>query len=75
MTARILKKTIGDAGGGEDQSHGSDRVYDILVQLITEHNDLVAQFNQLRTDYNAETLADHTDTSATAVTSEITIEP
>lgn len=79
MTARVLKKTVGDAGGGEDQSHGSDRVYDILVQLIAEHNaliatvntlrteydDVVSQFNTLKGEYDAETSADHTDSAAT----------
>ena len=74
MTARVLKKTVGDAGGGSDQSHGSDTLRQVVEQLIAEHNDLIAQFNQLLTDYNAETAADHTDSTATAVTAEVSVE-
>ena len=69
-----LKKLVGDAGAGIDESHGSDRLYDVLVALVTAQNDLIAQFNQLRTDYNAETVAAHTATSATAVTAGVVIE-
>ncbi len=74
--AAILKKLVGDAGAGSDESHGSDRLYDVLVELIGEHNDLIAQFNQLRADYLAETNADHsvTGTTATVVTAGVTIE-
>jgi hypothetical protein len=69
-----LKKLLGDAGAGIDDSHGSDRLYDVLSALITEHNDLVAQFNQLLTDYNAETVAAHTTSTATTVTPTVTVE-
>jgi hypothetical protein len=69
-----LKQLLGDAGAGIDESHGSDRLYDVLVAIVTAQNDLVAQFNQLLTDYNAETLADHTTSTATAVTAGVAIE-
>jgi len=72
--AATLKTLLGEAGAGIDDSVGIDRLYDVVKELATVQNDLVAQFNQLRTDYNAETAADHTDTTATAVTAAVTIE-
>lgn len=70
-----LKKLLGKAGAGLDESYSdTDSLYNLLSAMITTQNDLVAQFNQLRTDYNAETDADHTDTSATAVTAGADIE-
>lgn len=72
--AATLKKLMGQGGAGIDDSMGFDNLYDVLVELATVQNDLVAQFNQLRTDYNAETAADHTDTTATAVTAGVTVE-
>ncbi len=77
--AAVIKKTIGDGGGGADQSHGTDRIYEVLINLAnaqnaliatvnilrTEINDVVAQFNTLKTEYDAETVASHTDSAAT----------
>lgn len=71
----VLKKLLGDAGAGVDESYeGNNRLYHVLEQMVTQLNDATAQLNQLRTDYNAETAADHTDTTATAVTSLVSIE-
>lgn len=70
----ILKQLIGKAGAGLDESHSFDNLHAVLAALATDLNDLIAQFNQLRTDYNAETNADHADTGATAVTPSVTIE-
>lgn len=95
MTTATLKKLLGDAGAGIDESHGSDRLYKVLSVAITQikaatakqtallsaYNDVVAQFNQLKTDhdalisefnqllsdYNAETAADHTDSTASSL--------
>ncbi len=72
--AVTLKRYIGEGGAGLDDSIGFDNLYDVLKALAETQNDLLAQFNQLRTDYNAETNADHTDTTATAVTAGVTIE-
>lgn len=72
--AKTLKKLMGEAGAGLGDSMGFDNLYDILKALADTQNDLVTQFNQLRTDYNAETAADHTDTTATAVTAGVTVE-
>lgn len=58
-----LKKLVGEAGAGIDESNGSDRLYDVLKALVDSHLQLVAQFNQLRTDYNASTVP----TTATAL--------
>jgi len=69
-----LKRLLGNAGAGMDESHGADVLYDVLKAVVTTQNDLVAQLNQLRADYNAETNADHTDTTATAVTAGVEIE-
>lgn len=52
MTA-TLKQFMGEAGAGLDKSHGTDRLYDVLLGLVNSHTQLVAQFNQLRADYNA----------------------
>jgi hypothetical protein len=72
--AKTLKKLLGEAGAGLDDSIGIDTLYDIVKALAETQNDLVAQFNQLRTDYDAETVAAHTATSATAVTAGVTVE-
>lgn len=68
--AVTLKRLVGNAGAGMDESHGSDRLYDVLKALTDTQNDLVAQFNQFRTDYNAST----TPTTATAVTAGVEVE-
>jgi hypothetical protein len=75
MPAVTLKKLLGDGGAGLDDSMGIDTLRAVLVKLITEHKNIMTQFNQLRTDYNAETAAAHTATTATAVSSSITVEP
>lgn len=36
MAALTLKKLLGDAGAGMDQSHGSNRLYDVLKQLVSD---------------------------------------
>lgn len=69
-----LKQLLGDGLAGLDKSHGTDRLYTLLEEMITQLNDQADQFNQLRTDYNAETAADHTDTTATAVTKLVDVE-
>lgn len=68
--AVTLKRLVGNAGAGMDESHGSDRLYDVLKALTDTQNDLVAQFNQFRTDYNAVTQP----TTATAVTAGVEVE-
>lgn len=69
-----LKKKVGEGGSFFDDSMGVSNLYAVLKALAETQNDLVAQFNQLRTDYNAETNADHTDTTATAVTAGVTVD-
>jgi len=39
MTLKILKKLIGDAGAGMDESHGSDRLYGVLKALVENHSE------------------------------------
>lgn len=71
--AVTLKKLVGEAGAGIDESHGSDTLYDVLKALVTAQNALIVSLNQLITDYNANTnIVD--DTTATAVTAGVTIE-
>lgn len=72
--AVTLKRYMGSGGAGLDESHGLDNLHDVLKAMADTQNDLVAQFNQLRDDYNAETLADHTDTTATAITAGVVVE-
>jgi hypothetical protein len=80
-----LKKLIGEAGAGFDQSHGSDRVYDVLAALVytlnafnesvsleigkmkTAIDALITSHNALLANYNAETSADHTTSTAESV--------
>jgi hypothetical protein len=73
MTTTI-KKSLGDAGAFLDESHGSDTLYKMIKSLATTLNDLITSHNQLIIDYNAETSADHTDSTASAVTPDFTIE-
>lgn len=73
MTTKI-KGLIGDAGAGLDESHGSDRIYDVLVALANTLNSLITSHNQLLTDYNAETSASHTTSSASSVTATYEVE-
>ena len=72
--AATLKKYLGQGGAGLDDLSGNDNLYDVLKELATVQNALVAALNQLITDYNAETSADHTDTTASAVTAGVTVE-
>jgi len=69
MTTK-LKKVLGEAGAGIDKSNGETRLYDVLKGLVESHNQLVAQFNQFRTDYNAAT----SPTTATALTLKVELE-
>lgn len=66
----VLKRLVGEGGAGIDDSMGFDNLYDVLKALVDAHTDLVAQFNQFRTDYNATT----TPTTATALTVGVTAE-
>jgi hypothetical protein len=68
--AATLKRLVGEAGAGQDESHGSDRVYDVLKELAVTQNALVAALNQFITDYNAST----SPTTASAVTGGVTVE-
>ncbi len=72
--AVVLKRLMGEAGAGLDESSGKDTLLDVLTQLVTEHNALVASHNQLITDYDGETVAAHSATTAAPVTAEITVE-
>lgn len=72
--ATKIKKLIGDAGAGLDKSHGSATVYDVLVAFANTINLLITSHNQLLTDYNAETSASHTTSSASSVTATYEIE-
>ena len=65
-----LKRLVGEAGAGLDESHGTDNLYDVLKALADAQNDLVTQFNQFRADYNAST----TPTTATDLTSAVEVE-
>lgn len=70
MTVK-LKRLVGEAGAGLDSSVlGADRLYDVLKALVDSHVDLVTQFNQFRTDYNA-TVA---PTTATALVKKVELE-
>ncbi|PNX50440.1 MAG: hypothetical protein BV456_06735 [Thermoplasmata archaeon M8B2D] len=69
-----IKKHIGDAGAGMDQSHGSATLYDAVKAIATQVAALTTAFNQLLTDYNAETDADHDTSGASSVDTEFTIE-
>lgn len=50
-----LKKLLGDGLAGLDQSHGTDRLYQLLEAMITQLNDQATQFNQMVTDQQAAT--------------------
>lgn len=65
-----LKRLVGNAGAGIDESHGTDRLYDVLKAMVTTQNDLVAQFNQLKADHDSATAP----TAATDVTAGVEIE-
>ena len=74
--AATLKASLGEGGSFIGDSSGQDNLYDVLKELAATQNLLVAAFNQLLTDYNAETAAAHTASSATAIpaTSGVTVE-
>lgn len=65
-----LKRLVGNAGAGIDESHGTDRLYDVLAAMVATQNDLVAQFNQLKADHDSATAP----TAATDVTAGVEIE-
>ena len=75
--ATKLKRLVGNAGAGIDESHGSDRLYAVLKELAETQNLMAASLNQLITDYDAETNAAHGATSAAPIpaTSGVTVEP
>lgn len=74
MAKKKLKQLLGDGLAGLDKSHGTDRLYEFLEALTTQVLDQAAQFNQLKADYDAETVAAHTATSASDVTDLVEIE-
>ncbi len=86
--AATLKKIIGDSGAGSDKSHGTDRVYEVLVALSTDTAALVTKtnalivdvgalatsLNQLIVDYNANTnIIDDTTAASVTVTATGTV--
>lgn len=73
MTVK-LKQLLKEGLAGIDQSHGTDTLYDLLLQIITDQKAIITSHNQLLTDYNNETLADHTTSSAASVTSNVEVE-
>jgi len=72
--ATTLKKVLGDGGAGVDKSFGMDSLLEVLTDVVNTQNAIIASLNQLITDYNAEDQADHTDSTATAVTAAVTVE-
>ena len=69
-----LKKLMGEAGAGIDESHGTDRLYDVLEALVDAQNAMVTSHNQLLADYNAETAADHVTSTAVVVVPGVEVE-
>lgn len=69
-----LKRLVGNAGAGADDSHGTDTLYAVLAAIVTTQNDLIAQFNTLKGEYDAETNASHVDSAATDVVVGVEIE-
>jgi len=68
--AVTLKRLVGQGGAGMDDSMGHDNVYDVLKGLVDAHQQTVAQFNQLKADFDASS----TPTSATDLSSYVTAE-
>jgi hypothetical protein len=48
--AVTLKRLVGNAGAGSDESHGTDTLYDVLKALADTQNDMAAQVNQIIAD-------------------------
>ena len=48
--AVTLKRLVGNAGAGSDESHGTDTLYDVLKALTDTQNDMAAQVNQIIAD-------------------------
>ena len=65
-----LKRLMGEAGAGLDESHGFDVLYDVLKAVADTQNDLVAQLNQLKADHDAATVP----TTATDVVAGVEVE-
>ena len=69
-----LKRLVSEAGAGEDKSFGvSDENPDrftLLSAIVNTQNDLVAQFNQLKADFDAASAP----TSATDVVPGVEVE-
>ena len=65
-----LKRLIGEAGAGADESHGSDRLYDVLKALTETQNALVAAHTQLAADHDSATAP----TTAAAVVAGVEVE-
>jgi hypothetical protein len=70
--AVTLKRLIGEGGAGLDDSMGFSNLYDVLKALAQSQADLVTQFNQFRTDYNATIPVQ--PTTAAALTTAVTVE-
>ncbi len=72
--ASTLKKVLADGGAGQDKSNGMNTLLDVLTDVVNTQNAIIASLNQLITDYNAEDTAEHTDSTAAAVTALVTVE-
>lgn len=70
MTTKTVKRFIGEAGAGLDDSTGEDNIYDVVAALATQLNSLTTQFNQLLADHNSATRP----STAASVSSGITVE-
>ena len=80
MANVTLKRSIGDAGAGIDESHGEDRLYDVLAALAGNSSVTVTQFNALLAKLDADAGVTDTDYVSTLQidannSDTITIEP
>ena len=72
---KYLKDVWDDLCACQEETTLCKKQYRIFEAIIDQLNDLTTQLNLLLTDYNAETQADHTTSSASATTQLVDIEP
>lgn len=69
-----LKKGLGEGGMRFDKSYDDNNLYQVLLGIAQNVNQLVSAMNTLVAEYNAETVAAHTTSAVTPITPNVEVD-
>lgn len=69
-----LKKGVGEGGMRFDKAYDDNNLYQVLLGIAQNVNELVSAMNTLVAEYNAETAAAHTTSAVQPIVPNITVD-